>query len=147
MKLYLAMADLKRRPMHVLGNASDVSRISNPCIRALVELRLQQLGDFADGLVLVVEAGDTVEELEIVSGCSILHDPFEDVPFGHLDFTPSFDYLETHYANGKLTCYEAHADTGDDGIGSTLFIPDEEGINSDLLALCRTYAQPAVTEP
>ena len=129
--------------MLVLGSHLDVSRITNPDIRALVELRLKQLGNFDDGLVLVVEAGDSVEELEVVSGCSLLHDPFEDVPFGHPDFTPSFDYLETHYANGKLTCYEAHADTGDDGIGCTLFIPAEEGINADLLALCRTYAQPA----
>ena len=129
--------------MLVLGSPLDVSRIANPYIRALIELRLEQLGNFDDGLVLVVEASDTVEELEIVSGCSILHDPFEDVRFGHPNFTPSFDYLESHYANGKLTCYEAHADTGDDGIGSTLFIPDEEGINADLLALCRTYAQPA----
>lgn len=129
--------------MLVLQSLSNASRIVNPHIRALIELRLEQLGSFDDGLVLIVEAGDTVEELEIVSGCSLLHDPFEDVPFGHPDFTPSFDYLETHYANGKLTCYEAHADTGDDGIGCTLFIPDEEGINADLLALCRTYAQPA----
>jgi hypothetical protein len=133
--------------MLVLGSHLDVSCIVNPYVRALIEFRLQQLGDFTDGLVLVVEAGDSVDELEVVSGCSLLHDPFEDVPFGHPDFTPSFDYLETHYANGKLICYEAHADTGDDGIGSTLFIPDEEGINADLLALCRTYAQPAVTTP
>jgi hypothetical protein len=133
--------------MLVLGSTLDVSRILNPHIRALVGLRLQQLGNFDDGLVLVAEAGDSVDELEVVSGCSLLHDPFEDVPFGHPDFTPSFDYLETHYANGKPICYEAHADTGDDGIGTTLFIPDEEGINADLLALCRTYAQPAVTQP
>jgi hypothetical protein len=133
--------------MLVLGSHLDVSRIVNPYVRALVELRLEQLGSFDDGLVLVVEAGDSVDELEVVSGCAILHDPFEDVPFGHPNFTPSFDYLETHYANGKHICYEAHADTGDDGIGSTLFIPDEEGINADLLALCRTYAHRAVTNP
>ena len=130
--------------MLILTKPTDVSRISNPHIRALVELRFSQLGSFDndDGLLIVVEVGDSVDELERVSGCALLHDPFEDVPFGHPDFTPSFDYLEKHHENGKLYCFEAHVDTSDDGIGTTLFIPAEEG-PGDLLAMCAKYAVPA----
>ncbi len=130
--------------MHLIRNLADASRIANPHIRSLVDLRFQQLGTFSDGLLLVVEVGDSVEELEAVSGAAVLYDPFEDVPFGHPYFSPSFDYIEAHYANGRIYCFEAHADTSDDGLGVTLFIPAEEGIPPGLLALCQTYANAAV---
>ena len=134
--------------MLILGSQESTSRISNPYIRRLIELRLEQLGSFDDGLLIVVEAADSVAELEVVSGCSILHDPFEDVPFGHPDFTPSFDYLETHHdESGSVICYEMHFDdSSTDGIGTTLFIRTEEGINADMLALCRTFATNAVSQ-
>lgn len=121
--------------MLIVRDPEDASRIANPYIRALLDLRLRQLGTFHDGLLLVVETGDSVEELEAVSGAAILHDPFEDVPFGHPDFTPSFDFVINH--NGA---YEMHFDASDDGIGATLFIPKGEGIDAGLLDLCREFA-------
>ncbi|TRZ91891.1 MAG: hypothetical protein D4R84_13500 [Rhodocyclaceae bacterium] len=129
--------------MVIIRDPADASRIANPHIRAILDLRLQQLGTFHDGLLLVVEAGDSVEQLEEVSGVAILHDPFSDVPFGHPDYSPSFDYIEAHYANGNITCFEAHADTGDAGLGTTLFISAEDGVDANLLALCAQYAVPA----
>lgn len=131
--------------MHVLRDPIDCSRITHPEIRALVSLRFQQLGHFHDGLLIVVEAGDSAEELEAVSGIAILHDHFEDVPFGHPDFTPAFDLMEAHQDDsGHTYCYELHQDTGDDGAGTTLIVPAEEGIADSLLALCRAYAKAAV---
>lgn len=124
--------------MIVLGSSEDLCRISHPPLHALVSLRLQQLSPFAptNGLLIVVEVGDSVEELEKTCGMPILHDPFEDVPFGHSDFTPNFEFLEAHH-----DCYEMHFDdSSDDGIGITLFIPREEGIPGGLLALCAQYA-------
>jgi len=129
--------------MFLIRDPADANRIANPYIRALIDLRLQQLGTFHDGLLLVIEVGDSVEILEAASGAAILHDPFEDVPFGHPDFTPSFDYIEAHYANGNITCFEAHADTGDAGLGTTLFVPAEDGIDKMLLAMCAKYAVPS----
>lgn len=133
--------------MVIIRDQADASYIADPHIRALIGLRLLQLDTFHDGLVVVVEAGDSVEGLETVSGVAILHDPFSDVPFGHPDFTPSFDYIEAHHANGNITCFEAHADTSDDGLGITLFVPAEAGIPTSLLALCEKYAVPAVEQP
>lgn len=130
--------------MIILRGYLDIGRVSDPSTRSLLVLRLQQLGQIDDGLLLVVEAGDSVKELEAVSGIAILHDPFLDVPLGHTDYSPSFDYIEAHYANGKITCFEAHADTGDDGLGITLFVPAKEGIDASLLALCQTYATAVV---
>jgi hypothetical protein len=121
--------------MIVIRNSEDVSSISNPCIHALLALRLQQLGTFHDGLLIVVEVGDSVEELEAVSGVAILHDTFEDVPFGHPDFTPSFDFVIDHGA-----AYEMHFDVSDDGIGTTFVVPKGDGIDACLLSLCREFA-------
>ena len=130
--------------MLVLRNPADASRIANPHICALLTLRYTQLGTFHDGLLVVVEVGDSVEQLERHCGMSILHDPYSDVPFGHPDYSPPFDYIEAHYANHSVTCFEAHADTGDAGLGITLFVPAEEGIPASLLAMCQTYATAAV---
>ena len=129
--------------MVVIRNQEDARRIVHPCIHALLTLRLQQLGTFDDGLLVVVEVGDVVGDIERLCGVAILQDPFEDVSFGHPDYSPSFDYIEAHYANGNLTCFEAHADTGDAGLGSTLFVPAEEGIDASLLAALKQYAVPA----
>lgn len=131
--------------MLILRDPQDACRIAHPGIRTLIDLRFQQLGHFHDGQLIVVEVGDSVEELEKVSGMAILNDPFEDVPFGHPDFSPSFDYLEAHHdESGIVVCYELHQDTGDDGSGTTLIVPAEEAIADGLLALCRAYAQTAV---
>lgn len=129
--------------MLIIRDPADAGRIANPYIRALVDLRYAQLGTFQDGLLVVVEVGDAIEDVERLCGVPVLNDPFSDVPYGHPDFTPSFDYIEAHYANGNLTCFEAHADTGDAGLGSTLFVPAEEGIDASLLAALKQYAVPA----
>jgi hypothetical protein len=130
--------------MLVLREPRFASRIADPGIRALVELRFAQIGrdeSFdADqhGYMIVVELGDTVQELEQETGCAILHDLFDDTGFGHPDFTPSFEILEEHYG-----CFEMLFITNDDGFGITLFIPKTEGIDADLLAMCAEYATPA----
>ena len=73
--------------MLILRAPADASRISNSAIRSLAELRFSQLGQDepydADqhGYMVVVEVGDTVQELEEESGCAILHDLFDDIPF------------------------------------------------------------------
>lgn len=121
--------------MLIIREHEDVLRIANPLVRALLDLRLQQLGAFDDGLLVVVEIGDNVKELEAVSGVAILHDPFEEVPFGDPDFTPSFDFVIDHSA-----AYEMHFDASDDGIGTTLLIPKGDGIDAGLLALCQEFA-------
>jgi hypothetical protein len=129
--------------MLIIRDPADASRIANPHIRALLALRFSQLGTFHDGVLLVVEVGDFIKDVERLCGVAILHEPFSDAPLGHPDYSPSFDYIEAHYANGNLACFEAHADTGDAGLGSTLFIPAEEGIDRTLLAMLKEFAIPA----
>jgi hypothetical protein len=121
--------------MLTICDKQDASRIANPHIRALLDLRYAQLGTFHDGLLVVVEVGDAIEDVERLCGVAILHDPFSDVPFGHPDYSPPFDFVVEH--NGA---YEMHFDASDDGIGTTLLIPKGDGIDAELLALCRDFA-------
>jgi len=135
--------------MIVLREPAAVGLISAPDLRQLLGLRFSQLlaGD-ADwpGCLLVVEAGDNVQQLEQEIGLPILHGLFDDAPFGHPDFAPCFEILEEH-RNGNTCIYEMVFISNDDGAATALFVPDQEGIDANLLAMCRSFAVPAVTSP
>jgi hypothetical protein len=88
--------------------------------------------------MIVVQAGDRPGALEDESGQAILHDLFDESRFGSPDFSPSFEVCEEHAG-----CYEMVFILNDDGFGIDIFIPKSEGIDPELLALCRAYAVPA----
>lgn len=136
--------------MIVLRDPQATSQIADPYIRELVSLRWSQVlaGEPYDydrhGEMVVVEPGDTVEQLEQEIGLPILHGLFDDLPYGHPDFAPCFDILEEHHHESH-TFYEMVFIGNDDGAATAVFVPDTEGISGDLLALCRSFATPAVT--
>ena len=137
--------------MLILRDHSAVDLIADPDLRALVALRFRQLNSPDDpdapdatGHFIVVEPGDTVEQLEQSVGLPILHGLFDDLPFGHPDFFPCSEILEEH--RNESTCiYEMVFISDDDGAATAIFVADTEGIDADLLALCRSFATPAVT--
>ena len=142
--------------MKILRDPQATSQISDPYIRDLVALRWSQVlaGEPYDydrhGYMVVVEPGDTVEQLEQEIGLPILHGLFDDVPYGDPDFAPCTEILEEHtYENGNSnessTVYEMVFISNDDGFAATVFVPDTEGIPGDLLAMCRSFSTPAVT--
>ena len=126
--------------MIVLRDPQATSQVTDPYFRELIELRFGQIlaGEPYDynrhGYMVVVEPGDTVEQLEQEIGLPILHDLFDDD-----DFTPCFDILEEH-TYGKRRIYEMVFIRNDDGFATTVFVPPCEGIPGDLLALCRSFA-------
>ncbi len=137
--------------MLILRDAADVCLITDPAVQALVALRFRQLkspGVLAppDAELIVVEGGDAVSEIEAAIGLPILHGLFDDLPFGHPDFTPCFDILEEH-THGNTRIYEMVFISNDDGAATAIFVADREGIDADLLALCRSFATPAVISP
>ena len=136
--------------MLILRSAAEVSGIANPLLRELAALRFRQLNSpdapDATGHFIVVEPGDTIEQLEQAVGLPILHGLFDDLPFGHPDFFPCSEILEEH--RNESTCiYEMVFISNDDGAATAIFVADTEGIDADLLALCRSFATPAVTSP
>lgn len=138
--------------MIVLRDPRTVGEVTDPYIRELASLRFAQVmaGEPYDydrhGYMVVVEVGDIVEQLEQEIKLPILHGLFDDLPFGDPDFTPCFEILEEHQHEHR-TVYEMVFISNDDGAATALFIADTEGIDADLLAMCRSFATPAVNMP
>ncbi len=139
--------------MIVLRNPLTVGEVTDPYIRELVTLRFEQVmaGEPYDydrhGYMVVVEVGDTIEQLEQEISLPILHGLFDDLPFGDPDFTPCFEILKEHTYENAISIFEMVFISNDDGFATTLLVPASEGIPGDLLAMCRSFATPAVNMP
>ena len=120
--------------MLILKSPSSFDSITDSNILKLVKLRHDQLGDNMFGSVIIIETGDTVEDIEKEIGFSILTNLFDDVRFPDHDFVPYFEVLEDHGS-----CYEMLfiLSDGDDAI--EIFIP-KVGVDNDLLAMCSQFA-------
>ena len=139
--------------MIVLTTPTDLHRISHPGIRQLVTLRFQQLAEIAPTAptvsvvtpceFIVVEGGEAVSEIEQAAGYPILTGLFDDLPYTDSDFQPCSEILEEHH-HEQYTFYEMVFIGNDDGAATAIFIPDEEGIAADLLAMCRKFSTPAI---
>ena len=115
--------------MHVLRDPAVAgSIVATPEIRRLAEQWFldvcaeEPYEPDLHGYLIVVEPGDSVQDLEEESGC----------PFS------CFEVLEE-----LATCYEMVFVPGDGDFGIVIFIPKVEGIDADLLAVCAEYAIPA----
>ena len=126
--------------MIVVRDHSTIDQISTPAIRELVQQRINDLGGESFdsnelGYFLVVESSDTLEALSAQLGFDLLRNRFTDIPFNATGFTPSFEFIEEF-----PTCYDMVLVLDDTGIGIELFVPKEEGIEPDLIAMCRMFA-------
>ncbi len=130
--------------MLVLRDPLLASSIADNDIRELVEQRFEDICDGEDfdtdlhGQFIVVEAGDSVEVLEAESGCPILRSYIGNARYGDPEFKPAFECLEEHD-----TCYEMVFVPGGGDFGIVIFIPKQQGIDPELLAMCAEYAEPA----
>lgn len=93
-----------------------------------------------------MEAADATSAIEQAAGFPILTSLFDDLPFNHPDYTPPFEIMEEHHYE-HYRIYEMVFIGNDDGAATALFIPDQEGIDASLLAMCRSWATPAVSTP
>ena len=115
--------------MLILKSPSSFDSITDPDILRLVKLRHSQLGDEMFGSVIIVEAEDTISDIEKEIGFSILTNLFDGVRYPDPDFVPCFEVLEDHGG-----CYEMLfiLSDGDDAV--EIFIP-KDGVDNVLLAL------------
>ena len=133
--------------MVVLDGPGAVKGVPDPALRALVEQRFTDICaeepyDYdTHGYMIVVEPGDSVAALEKESGCPITHSLFDNSRFGDPDFAPSFEWLGEH-----PFCYEMVFILADSGFGINFLIPKSPGVDAELLKLCKTYADPALTD-
>lgn len=131
--------------MVIITDQSQLAHINHSGIQHLVALRLQQLGGDTCEFI-VAEPNDTASAIEQAAGFPILTGLFDGLPFGHPDFYPCTEILEEHnHEHHRI--YELVFIGNDDGFATTIIVEDQEGIDADLLAMCRTFATPAVSLP
>ena len=119
--------------MLILKSTCSIDSITDPDILKLVKLRHDQLGDEMFGSVIIIEAGDSISDIEEEIGFSILTDLFDDVRFPDPDFVPCFEVLKDHG-----TFYEMLfiLSDGDDAI--EIFI-SKIGVEPLLLSMCSQF--------
>ena len=132
--------------MNVVRDHSTIDQISNPAIRELVQQRINDLGGESFdsnelGYFLVVESSDTLGALSAQLGFDMLRNRFTGIRFNATGFTPSFEFIEELPA-----CYDMVFVLDDTGIGVEIFVPKEEDIDPDLIAMCRMFAYTAPPE-
>ena len=117
-----------------IQNLSQLNLITDPNILKLVKMRHDQLGDEMFDSAIIIEAGDSISDIEQEIGFSILTNLFDDVRFPDPDFVPCFEVLEDH---GTFYVILFIFGDGDDAI--EIFIP-KTGVDNELLAMCSQYA-------
>ena len=120
--------------MLILKSPSSFDSITDPDILKLVKLRHDQLGDEMFGSLTIVEAGDSLSDIEEEIGFSILTNLFDDVRYPDPDFVPCFEVLEDHGTFYEMVFILSD---GDDAI--EIFIP-KTGVDQLLLAMCSQFA-------
>ena len=130
--------------MLVLRDPSAASSIADNDMRELVEQRFDDVCDGEEydpdinGYFIVVEPGDSVDVLEAESGCPILRSYIGNARYGDPEFKPVFECIEAHPSFFELVFVP-----GDGDFGVVIFIPKQDGIDPELLAMCAEYAEPA----
>ena len=132
--------------MIVVRDLQSTHQINNIAIRRLVQQRVNDLGGESFdsnelGYFLVVESSDTLQALSAQLGIDMLRNRFTGIRFNATGFTPSFEFVEELPA-----CYDMVFVLDDTGIGIEIFVPKEEGIDPDLIAMCRMFAYTAPPE-
>ena len=88
--------------MIVLRDPQQLTQVAQPEIKAFLRQRFHDICDpepydpDEHGFFILVEPGDTSEQIESATGYSLLKSLFNGTVYGDPDFTPDFEYLEDH---------------------------------------------------
>ena len=126
--------------MQSFDNAKAIAgapRIStDPQLQNLLSDRVQDwtaLGLLAMTHLVLIEVGDTDESLIEELGFSPLVNPLDGKRHGMEGFVLPFDYLEDHGG-----WFELIVTVGNDGFAFVFFLRAREGVDPELLSMCRT---------
>lgn len=120
---------------HALSSSID------PVLGDIITKRISQLRRTYDGPLeeivhfIVVQPGDPEVAIADTLGFSPLCNLVDRARFGDPGFSPSWEWIERH---GDW--YELAFVLSDDGFGHVLLVQDADGVDPDLLSLCRLYA-------
>lgn len=101
----------------------------------IASLRTDEYDLTDDTEFIVIQPGDSEDDLIQQVGCTPLTEPIDGIAYGQPDFHPHWDYLARHPGWFEMILT----------FGSTfayiLFIQHADGIEPDLAALCAHYTQ------
>ena len=120
--------------MLILKSPSSFDSITDHDILKLVKLRHDQMGDEMFDSVIIIEASDSLSEIEQEIGFFVMTNLFDNVRYPDPDFVPCFEVLEDH-----VGCYEMVFILSDADDAIEIFIP-KHGVDNELLAMCDQYA-------
>lgn len=127
--------------MLLLRDPNQLSQVTQPVIQAFLRQRFHDLCNPESydpnehGFFILVEPGDTSEQIALATGYSLLKSVFSDAVYGDPDFSPDCEYLENHRC-----FYEVVFIFTDSGFAAIVIVPKAEGIDSRMLALCAEFA-------
>jgi len=86
--------------MIILRDPQQLTQVVQPEIKAFLRQRFHDICEpepydpDEHGFFILIEPGDTSEQIELDTGYSLLKSLFSDTVYGDPDFTPDFEYLE-----------------------------------------------------
>ncbi len=109
----------------------------DPGIKRLLRLRCKQLGGDTTGQVrfVIFQPGDTLDQLDRQLSFSVFQNAGDGSRIGELDFTPGWEWIEDH---GHF--FELVFIFDDSGFAHVVLIENSQGVDPELLSLCRVYA-------
>jgi hypothetical protein len=122
--------------------AAALASSHDPHLKSLLTLRHDQLLEGSDldiGSVahfVIAGPGDPIGNLDAELGFPVAVNLVDGSGFGDIEFEPSWEWIERHDEWFELAFILT-----DDGFAHVLLVPDIEGVDPVLLALCRTYCQ------
>lgn len=130
--------------MITLRDPAQIAAVVDDAIRHLLSRRFAQLSPERPydaetlGVFIVVEVGDDLAEIDRQIGLPTLTGLFDDSRFGESDdFVPCNELLEEHSGFFEMVFV-----TNDDQYATTVIVPKTDGIQPELLAMCRRFASP-----
>ena len=120
--------------MLIIQNLYQLALITDPYILKQVTLRLSQLDAIPTYPMIIIEAGDSLSDIEKELGFPILSNLFDDISYPDPDFIPFCEVLEDHGG-----CYEMLFIFGDGEEAIEIFIP-KSGIDPELLSMCADFS-------
>jgi hypothetical protein len=128
--------------MIVIRDPQQLTQVVQPEIKAFLRQRLHDICEPKEpydpdehGFFILIEPGDTSEQIELHTGYSLLKSLFSETVYGDPDFTPDFEYLED-----QGSFYEAVFLFTDSGFAVVMIVPKEDGIDGKILELCAEFA-------
>ena len=128
--------------LSLYDQAKMEAALASPVDPRLHQLLADRIHDAAEtellGLthLLVIQPGDCEHTIAEEIGLSPLTNPIDGARFGSPDFQPWWDFLEQRDGWFELVICVSNS-----GFAFILLIEDADGVQPELLSLCRTYAE------